>query len=131
MIVFTLYMINEARRCSLLCGSLKKIPSPSKMFPRMLWSRIIIIYPLNGKLPPTISHSEGERDTFHFFCSFSKPGVCNFSLLGGWTGCRKETEKWAEWATLVGAANSAHFSVSCVTSCPVTQYSALLSLGGG
>ena len=33
----------------------------------------------------------------------------------------QETEKWAEWAALASAADSAHFSVSCATSCPVTQ----------
>ena len=34
----------------------------------------------------------------------------------------QEKEKWAEWAALATAADSAHFSVSCATSCPVTQY---------
>ena len=31
------------------------------------------------------------------------------------------TEKWAEWATLASRADFANFSVSCATSCPVTQ----------
>ena len=34
----------------------------------------------------------------------------------------QETEKWAEWAVLASAADSAHSSVSCVTSSLVTQY---------
>ena len=34
----------------------------------------------------------------------------------------QETEKWADWAALASAANSAHFSISCATSCLVTQY---------
>ena len=33
-----------------------------------------------------------------------------------------ETEKWAEWAILTSAADSAHFSISCMVSCPVTLY---------
>lgn len=32
------------------------------------------------------------------------------------------TEKWTEWAVLPSAANFAHFSISCATSYPVTQY---------
>ena len=35
----------------------------------------------------------------------------------------QERQKWAEWAALANAANSAHFSISCATSCPVTLYS--------
>ena len=35
----------------------------------------------------------------------------------------QETEKWAEWAALASAADSAHSSVSCKTSSLVTQYS--------
>ena len=34
----------------------------------------------------------------------------------------QETEKWAEWAALARAADSAHFYISCATSCLVTQY---------
>ena len=34
----------------------------------------------------------------------------------------QETEEWAELAALASAAHSAHFSVSCATSCLVTQY---------
>ena len=34
----------------------------------------------------------------------------------------QETEERAESAALASAANSAHFSVSCATSCLVTQY---------
>ena len=33
----------------------------------------------------------------------------------------QETGKWAEWAALASAADSANFYVSCATSCPVTQ----------
>ena len=35
----------------------------------------------------------------------------------------QETEKWAELAALASAADSAHFSISCRASCPVTLYS--------
>ena len=35
----------------------------------------------------------------------------------------QETEKWADWAALASAGDSAHSSVSCVTSSLVTQYS--------
>ena len=42
------------------------------------------------------------------------------NLLGGRTGCcTGNRKKWAEWATV---ASAAHFAVSCVTSCPATQY---------
>ena len=34
----------------------------------------------------------------------------------------QEEEKWAEWAALATAADSAHFSVSCATSCRVALY---------
>ena len=34
----------------------------------------------------------------------------------------QETEKWSEWTALATAADSVHSSVSCVTSCLVTQY---------
>ena len=34
----------------------------------------------------------------------------------------QEIEKWAESAALASAAHSAHFSVSCMASCPVTLY---------
>ena len=42
------------------------------------------------------------------------------NLLGGRTGCcTGNRKKWAEWATV---ASATHFAVSCVTSCPATQY---------
>ena len=34
----------------------------------------------------------------------------------------QETEKLAEWAAQANAADSAHFSISCMASCPVTLY---------
>ena len=47
-----------------------------------------------------------------------------FCLLYRVTGqdAIQEIEKWAEWAALASAANSAHFSISCMASCPVTLY---------
>ena len=42
----------------------------------------------------------------------------------------QEIAKWADWATLVSAAHSAHLYVSCATSCPATQcYMQLHGLG--
>ena len=40
----------------------------------------------------------------------------------------QETEEWAESAALASAAHSAHFSVSCATSCRVTQYTTISML---
>ena len=77
-------------------------------------------------LPILLQNIIPYRVAFPSRSQFLKPrAVAEPSLCMYWAtrqDVAQETEKWAEWAALASAANSAHSSVSCATSCLVTQY---------